>query len=366
VCSGLDHAHRGFESFARQCFDALHKDPSLHIELVKGSGRRGPDERSVPTLRRDHAVAKALGGAFGFRPFRLEALAFAFSLQPVLMRRRPDVVFLSEWDTARGLAGLRSLTRLRFKLLLSNGTFATGGFDHLDHVQELTPAGFDHVVACGADPRRHTVLPLGFDIDKQLTLPSEAERSRLRQRLELPVDRQILLSVAALNRHHKRLDYLIEEVAALPRPRPYVMLIGEPEAETPGLRTLARNRLGDDGHAIRTVPAAEVADFYRVSDVFVLASLAEAQGRALVEAMSHGLPCITHDSPVMRFAVGDCGRFGDLSQRGALTGLLESGMPGRDADQAEARHAFVYERFSWDRLRPRYVELLSAVARGEV
>jgi 1,2-diacylglycerol 3-alpha-glucosyltransferase len=363
VCSGLEHARRGFESFARECFDVLRRQPGLRIELVKGSGPAGPGERALPTLRRDRIVARALGRALKVRPFRLEALAFAFSLQPVLLARRPDVVFLSEWDTARGLSLMRSVTGQRFKLLLSNGTLAAGGFEHLDCVQELTPAAQEYVLARGADPRRHVVLPLGFHIEPELTLPSPAERRALRDRLDLPPDRRVVVSVAALNRYHKRLDYLIEEVASLPEPRPFVLLLGQPEEETHGLRALARERLGEANHSIRTVPAEQVSDHCRASDVFVLASVFEGLPRALIEASALGLPCLTHAYPVTEFALGPRRYGADLTKRGALAAML-SGLSDDDlgAPRALERHRYAYEQFSWDRLTPRYVELLREVA----
>jgi glycosyltransferase involved in cell wall biosynthesis len=363
VCSGLAHARRGFETFARECFDAMRDAPGIRIELVKGSGLRGPGERAVPTLRRDRSVARGLGRVLGRPPFRIEALAFAMTLSPLIVARRPDVVYLSEWDTARALAAVRSATRQRFKLILSNGGFAETGFEHLDYVQELTPAAFEYVMARGADPRRHSVLPLGFRIPRQLALPSPAARAELRLRRGLPIDRPIILSVAALNRHHKRLDYLIDELARLPEPRPFLLLAGEPEDETPSIRSLATARLGEDGYKMLTVPAEHVVDLYRLSDVFVLASVAEAQGRVLVEAMSHGLPCVAHDSPVMRFALGEHGRFGDFTVPGELGRLLAE-PPNLTPHQARAAHRHVYGRFSWEQLGPRYVELFQRVARA--
>ena len=323
VCSGLDHAHRGFESFARECFETLRHEDAVRIKLVKGSGPSGPDERSVPALRRDQLAVRALGRTLRTRPFRVEEYAFAVSLQPLLLHRRPDVVYLSEWGTARALAAIRAATRQRFKLLLCNGTFAVSGFEHLDHVQELTPAGRGYVLKRGADPARHSVLPLGFRIGPRLALPSGAERATLRARLGLPVDRTIAISVAALNHQHKRLDFVIEELASLPEPRPFLLLVGEPDPETPGVLALARERLGGDGFHARTVRAAAVSDLLRASDVFVLASLFEAQGRAAIEAAAHGLPCLVHDSPVMRFALGEHGIYGDFLQRGSLAALLQ-------------------------------------------
>jgi 1,2-diacylglycerol 3-alpha-glucosyltransferase len=362
ACAGLDHAHRGFESFARECFDVLRDDPGVDLELVKGSGAPGERERAVPTLSRDSRLAKALGRASGKESFRFEHLEFALSLQPVILRHDPDLIYLSEWDAGRGLALLRRLTRRRFKLLLNNGTMAFQGFDHLDHVQQLTPVALETVLDLGGDPKRHTMLPLGFSITPEFAPVADAERAALRERLDLPADRRILVSVAALNRYHKRLDYLIEEVAALPEPRPFLLMAGQVEPETDGIRTLARERLGDDGHSIRTVPQAEVVDVCRASDAFVLASLGEGLPRALIEGMVHGLPCLTHDYGVSRFALGEYGRFGEFSKPGGLAELLRETVGERDPESARERHGYAYENFSWDRLRPRYLELLRKVA----
>jgi glycosyltransferase involved in cell wall biosynthesis len=177
----------------------------------------------------------------------------------------------------------------------------------------------------------------------------------------------VLVSVAALNRQHKRLDYLIDEVSNLPHPRPFLLIVGQPDGDTPAVRALAHRLLEENSYDLRTVPASEMGDIYRASDIFALASLAEAQGRALIEAMSHGLPCVAHDSPVMRFALGPHGVMDDLSQPGALAALIQSQLSDpRTHDRARQRHAFVYERFSWERLAPRYVDLLTAVARDEL
>ncbi len=373
VCSGLDHAHRGYESFARECFQALRDEPGVSIGLVKGSGSDALRERAIPTLRRDRPLARALGAAIGRfadgRPFRIEAFVFGVTLQPLLLARRPDVVYVSEWDTARVLARIRALTRMRFKLLFCNGGFASDGFDRFDHIQELTPGGRDYVLTRGADPAKHTVLPMGIAIERELPIDSAARRASLRARLGLPRERTILVSVAALNRTQKRLDYLIDELASLPQPRPFLLLDGQAEEETASLRQLADQRLGPGEYEIRTSPSAQLPDVLRACDVFVLASLAETQARALIEAMGQGLPCIAHDSPVTRFALGDHGFFGDFVVPGAITLALaeyESSSAEELSARVRAGHAHVYERFSWERLRPRYVEFLAGVANSTV
>jgi 1,2-diacylglycerol 3-alpha-glucosyltransferase len=364
ACSGLEHAQRGFESFARECFETLRDDPRLDLVLVKGSGRDGDRERAVPSLKRDGRVARTLGRFWRGRGLEVEQAAFALSLQPEVLRRRPDVIYLSEWYTGVALDLLRRVNRQRYALVLSNGSMAAEGFEHFDRVHQHTAPALEYVLERGADPARHILLPVAFRMPASDALPSADERLALRTRLDLPRDRAIAISVAALNRSHKRLDYVITEVARLPEPRPFLLLVGQPEEETDGLRGLARELLGDEGHSFRSVPRGEVDALLRASDVFVLASLAEGLPRALVEAMSQGLPCLAHDYSVARFALGEHGLLADLTQPGALAGLLESHPAGAgDPERARARHRFVYERFSWDRLAPRYVEMLCDAAR---
>jgi 1,2-diacylglycerol 3-alpha-glucosyltransferase len=362
ACSGLEHAHRGFESFARECFEALRGEAGLELELIKGSGSSAPAERVIPTLTRDAVLAKLLAQLWRRESFRVEQISFGLSLLPALARRRPDVVYFSEWHTGLVLGAFRRMTGRRMRLVLCNGTMAVEGFGHLDRVQQLTPAALQEALAHGDDPVRHVLLPLGFALP-DLPILGADDRAALRDRLGLPRDRAIVISVAALNRHHKRLDYLIEEVAALPAPRPFLLLVGQEEDETPGIRELAARRLGDDGHSIRTVAQREVGELFRASDVFVLASLGEGLPRALIEALGWGVPCLAHDYAVTRFALGEHGQLADLSVPGALSHLLRTALAnGGLPEDARRRQEYARATFSWERLRPRYVRLLRGAA----
>ena len=359
ACSGLEHAYRGFESFARECFDILKDDPRLELELVKASGPRGDLEHTVASLKRDGWTARALGRISGRPGLHVEQLAFAFSLQPTILRHKPQVIYFSEWYTGVGLHLLRRMNRQNYALVLSNGSMASEGFEWFDRVHQHTAPALDYVLARGADPRKHILLPVAFRMPPALEAPTAEERRALRTKLGLPRDRNVVISVAALNGHHKRLDYLITELARLPEPRPYLLLVGQPEPETDGLRRLAHELLGEDGHSIRSVPSSEVPPLLRASDVFVLASLAEGLPRALVEAMGQGLLCLAHDYPVAHYALGGHRRLADFTQPGALASLLSANAEGdHDAAGTRERHRFVYERFSWDALRPQYVDLL--------
>jgi len=318
-------------------------------------------------LTRDSPLARVLGRLARREPFRFEQMAFAFSLQPELLKGKPDVVYFSEWHTGLVLAQLRRITGARHRLVLCNGTMAHAGFEHLDLVQQLTPVAMRLSLTRETLPSRHTLLPLGVAIEPRFQAVSDADRTALRRAQGLPVDRPILLSVAALNRYHKRIDYLIEEVGRLPEPRPFLVMAGQSEAETPGLRSLAAQRLGAGGHSFRTVPHDQIGDLYRAADAFVLTSLGESFGLVLVEAMSHGLPCYAHDYEITRFVLGGQGRLGNFAEPGGLARLLrDAPLRGRDPETEGARHRAAYDAFSWDRLRPRYVALLRDAANRTV
>ena len=357
ACSGLEHAHRGYESFARECFDRLKDDPRLDLLLVKGSGPDGHRERAVRSLKRDDAITRALARVRG-NELQVEQFAFAFSLLREIRRHDPEVVYFSEWYTGVGLNMLRRVNRRDYALVLSNGSMAPEGFEPFDRVHQHTAPALEFVLARGADPSRQTLLPVAFELPD--AVPTAEERDALRDRLGLPRDRPVLISVAALNRWHKRLDYVISEIARLPEPRPYLLLVGHPEPETEGVAALASELLGDDGYSIRTVPRKEVDGLLRASDFFVLGSLAEGLPRALVEGMAHGLRCLAHDYSVARFALGEHGLLADFTQPGALAGLLEANVERpHSIEGAQARRRFVYDNFSWDELQPQYVEMLT-------
>jgi glycosyltransferase involved in cell wall biosynthesis len=352
LCSGLGHVMRGVEAFTLECFAALRDEPGLRLTLA-----------DVRAPGRDSMLARALGRAARRDGYFGEQMLYALRVLPLIARSRPDVVYLSDWALAGALGRWRAVARRGFRLLLSNGAGHPGPYDWtIDHVQQLTPGPLRLALAGGEPPARHTLLPLGVAVEPDLRVLSGDEREALRERLGLPRDREILLSVAALNVSSKRLDYLVREAAAL-RPPPFVVLLGQPEPETPAVVAAAREALGPGGFTVRTVAPEEVADYYRTADVLALASRFEAFCRVLVEALAAGLPVVAHDAEAMRHVSGEHGRLADLSAPGALAGqLAEQRRAGFTAEQRRAQHRSMLERFGWEALAPRYVALFQTAA----
>ncbi|MFM6248410.1 MAG: glycosyltransferase, partial [Dolichospermum sp.] len=176
------------------------------------------------------------------------------------------------------------------------------------------------------------------NMDAELKILSIADKAALRRKLELPDNLPIILSVAAINKSHKRLDYLIREIAQLPKPRPYLLMLGQIEAESAEIVALANELLEPDKFQIKTVASDQVVDYYEVADAFVLASLGEGLPRVLLEAMSYGLPCIAHDYDVARFVLKDEGYFGNFELPGSLTSLISDVLSQNNDDSKQRRH----------------------------
>lgn len=366
VCSGLGTVRRGYEAFFRECFEALDEEGSLDMWLYKGAGPSGWQEVPLAHLSRSGFGARLIGELFHRGPYVVEQATLAASLLPHLQRRQPDVVYYCDPTIGKLLWRWRRLTGARYSLVLHNGGPHEPPYTWCDHVHQLTPAAVTEAINAGESPARQTLLPCGFRFGPIPRRPSTEERAARRLALGLPGDRPVVLSVGALNRGHKRMDYLIREVASLPAPRPMLVMLGEAETETPAVRAMAELLLGTDGFTMGTVSAEQVRAYYGAADVFALASLREAFGLVYVEATAHGLPCVAHDDAVTRYVLNGEGLLADLSQPGALAAQLQSALAQPDTLEARVRRHFsVRKRFDWQELAPDYVTMFErCVARA--
>jgi len=351
-CSGLGHVSRGYESFAREAFD--HLASASDLWLVKGGGTTGGREIRLTNTKRDGYVARASSKAFKISPYLAEQATFFASLTRWLTRHPVDLLWISDWSVGKLLSWHRRRTGGRYRLLLTNGGPDPPPFDHVDLVHQISPALHELAIAAGEPPARQRMIPYPIVAPE----PAPVDVPSLRSRLELPPDRPIVLSVAAVNSGHKRLDYVIAELGRLDDP-PYLAMIGQQDGETPAIRRLAEQALGADGFTIRTVPAADVPGYYRAADAFVLGSFREGLPRALLEAMSYGLPCVTHDWATTRYALAEFGWYGDFAAQGALAELIPAALADRRAPERSRR---ARERFSWSSLTCSYLDLLAEAA----
>lgn len=363
ICSGLGRVKRGFESFTEECFEALSQYSCLDVTLFKGGGESCNKAITLWNLPRDAWTTIQLGKVTGRSAYFIEQASFTFSVLPHIQREQPDVIYFSDGTVGNVLWHWRRLTKQSYKLLFSNGGPLSPPFDRWDHVQQVAPPHLQVAIAQGVPAAKQSLVPYGINISKELQTLSNSERKALRYQLRLPEKQPVILSVGAINKSHKRMDYIIHEIASLPEPRPYLLLLGQQEAESPEIFQLGNKLLGADNFQVRTVAVNEVANYYRVADAFVLASLNEGFGRVFLEAMSHGLPCLAHDYEVARFVLRKEGYLANFELQGSLSGLIPQALvESNNESKRYLRHHSIYERFSWEKLRPAYVEMIQRVA----
>jgi glycosyltransferase involved in cell wall biosynthesis len=358
ICSGLGKVQRGYESFTQECFEALQKEPSLEVMLFKGGGISQDKEFTLSNIHRGSWLADKLSQILKKDPYFIEQLTFCLSLIPHIYQKKPQVIFFSDFVLGTMLWHLRRVTGLPFKLLFSNGAPNGPPFSRTDCVQQLTPTHYQMALDAGESADRHFLVPYGIKMSDHLEMLSQQQRTDLCHTLGLPSDRPILLSVAAINKTHKRMDYLIREVAQMPLPRPFLLLLGHQNDESIEIVNMGNQLLGKENFRVKTVALKEVSNYYQVANIFILASLSEGFGRVFLEAMSYGLPCLAHDYAIARYVLGEHGYFANFELSGTLTDLLNRLILGNNESHQIQRHHSIYERFSWDKLLPSYIEMI--------
>ena len=361
VCPGVDQTQRGYEVQARDLFDRLTKDGRLEVTLVKGGGRSTTAEVKLPTVHRVSRLNKLCCALIGReKSMWIEYASFAAFLTPFVVWARPDVIYALDAPIYKFLLRLRRALRLRYKVMTSTGgQLGALPVDESSYLHHVTPCYVDQSRRLGFRPDQQFLIPCFIDLAQLPPVPTSDSKREIRRALGLPEDRSIVLSVGSLE-SSKRMDYLIEETARV-TPRPFLVMLGHQDTDTPRIRALAHSLLGADGFHLSTVPRAAIWDYYLAADVFVLASLKEGFGLVYVEAMAAGLPVVAHDFPVARYVLAEHGSFADLSKTGALASRLQR-MLGEPRDQAAAarRREFVASRFDWKVVADDYVKMFVA------
>jgi glycosyltransferase involved in cell wall biosynthesis len=363
-CCGVGIYNRGIESFFRDAFTGLRGTPGLECHLVKGGGEAQPDETVALALPRTGWLAPLIGRLTGRNAYVAEQWSSFPHIVWEIRRLRPDVIYYSDSNLGFLLYWFRRQIGVPYRLLFSNGGPLGPPFIRTDGVQQITPYYLEEALAAGEPPERHFFVPYGFTMcPRPQPIDAEARRT-LRAKLGLPADRPVVLSVGWISHQLKRMDVVVEEIARLPEPRPFLQLLGAMDETSTPIIENARRLLGEANFSALSLPYEQVAEYYRAADCFVLASLKEGFGRVYLEAQMHGLPVVAHRHPVIEYVVGNEGVFGDLTRPGELAALVAQVLATPPDDAAPLRRwQSVKERFSWEVLAPRYREMFQRAAK---
>ncbi len=197
-------------------------------------------------------------------------------------------------------------------------------------------------------------------IDTDYFRPREDLRRRVRESLQIPSDRFVVLFLGRMDRL-KGIYVFLDAIAALARRRKdfVALLVGSIEvSDIPSkIRDLD---IGGATRLLGPVSKLDVLDYYCASDAFVLPSYLEGVSSALIEAMACGLPAIATsvggNPEVVRNGLDgilvppdDSGALADSLNRVASSGQL------RQAMGASARLR-IQERFSLEAMTSKYLQ----------
>jgi glycosyltransferase involved in cell wall biosynthesis len=324
--------------------------------LFRARGATGRGERGVPYLSLPAALTRRLPLRVRHAAAVLELRSFAARVWRELAGGHFDVVHFIDQSLARPLALRRSRSGERFRLVFTDGGPAPQSIARwVDHIHSVTPMAREALLEGGIAPDDVTAIPVGIDLD---AFPVRVERTALRRSQGVAEDEFLILSVTSVNRHHKRVDYLFEEVGRVEGPLLlWVDGAVRPDGD-PRLLELGRRQLGERLRHTH-VDSRLVGELYGMADVVVLASLEEAFGLAVVEAICSGAPVLTHDSPHFRWLVGGAGFHVNMREPGALAAALERMRQRPEELRAAVAPEAARSRFGWKHLVPRYLDMYS-------
>ena len=198
------------------------------------------------------------------------------------------------------------------------------------------------------------------------TIFSHNDKDMARQKLQLPIDKKIILYVGNLVKE-KGVDTLIESCKIInQRIQDFLVLIignGEDRGKLESL--VASYGLGNHIRFLNWQEQTKLPDYYNAADIFTLPSLTEGHSVALLEAMASGLPVVASMVGGNKETVED-GYNGFLFESGRpeilasrLLTMLEDNNLRRQMSQ---RSSQIYiEKFSTKNQIERYLKLYQSI-----
>ena len=357
LCSGLGNIHRGHEVFARDLFTLLKDD--VDITLFKGGGEPLAREWVVEHVPRNASCLDEMhlpvapkweAAAQEVERMRVEGETFAYASLKPLLEGDFDVIHCLEQEVCNVIYGYRHLFRKPPKVLWSNGgALPAGSQPQCDFVQEHTEGNL-------ANSNRSKAFVIPHGVDLQTFYPGV--ETDFRRRHGIPPDAFVVISVGTICYWHKRMDYVIREVATVPDA--WLVIVGQESSDSPAIKSLGSELMGER-IVFTTMSHEELPEAYAAADVFALGSLFETFGIVYIEAMAMGLPVICTNHPNQKSIVKE-GVFIDMKQTGALALVLSSNNRGTLKDFSEKGLRIVAEHYDLLVLKRQYIEHYERIA----
>ena len=299
--SGLGYINRGLETFTND----IHKILKDHYDVIlfKGRGEKNEDSISLFSIRRNSII-------YNYFPFRylskysllIENLIFSIPIIFYVLVHKNVVLYFSETDVANIVLRFKKMFNLKIILLFSNGgPGSPSWYDKYDFIHLLNNLQYKESISFGIDPKKIFVIPYFIDETKFF---STFSNDFIKKKYNLPLNKKLILSVGAVNIHHKRMHWLINEFSNLSNEDYHLVILGQLEAESLKVTNYAKSKLPHNNYTFIQCSYSEIPLIYKISYLFVLCSLVEGFGRVYLEAMISELYVIAHKHELTEYILG--------------------------------------------------------------
>lgn len=148
------------------------------------------------------------------------------------------------------------------------------------------------------------VIPTGIDLSRFCRPMDELQLQVLRRSLDIPADAFVMVYVGRLA-EEKNISELLHQTAALSGGNVRLLLVGDGPYRASLESQVEALGLQDRVIFAGMVPPDQVADFYRLGDVFVSASSSETQGLTYLEALASGVPALCRRDECLEGVIQD-------------------------------------------------------------
>ena len=355
IAFGMEHCNRGVETHARMLFERLHKESGMDVFLIKGSGKSSAHEIVLSVPKRHTWLNRFLGKIRGYNIY-WEQVWFLFRLGFHLLRNRYDVLYTQEYVHMVGVGKMRKLLAPGMRIVYCEGFISTHGtrLKYADILQEVNKDNYKVLAPLAKECGKEIKLIPHF-FDPRWESPDEGWEKLKEQVIEFKVDRKMILYVGPTELREKNFHVLEQAFHKLGSDW-CLLICGEvPQA--------CRTSLDPSGDRLKVLCLTHslMQVIYPLADVFILPSLDEPFGIATIEALSHGLPVLLHDTEHSLWLCNDPNQCIDMREAAnILSKLQDKTFVEESFEQISFKNQqYFLKTFTWEHLKKDYLQLFA-------
>jgi 1,2-diacylglycerol 3-alpha-glucosyltransferase len=362
LCSGLDNVMRGYETHCRTLFDCLKAEniPDAEFILFKRHGEKKKNEIVLKVPYRSDFICQFLSRYRGdLLYWEYFFFAMRFIVHCFIFRKKFETISLIEPMAAKTVFKFRKLLPGKPKIVFTHGVW-NQPFDNINNADVFHEVGIENYTAMKNYVEEHqlkkeVVLLPHFLKDAELP---RYNKNELRKQFGITTPK-VVLSVGAINRAHKRMDYLIEEASKLSEDWTLVICGHARGTEGDLVLSLGKEKMGNRFIHL-FIEREEISKIYGLADIFVLASTQEGFGIVTLEAMQAGLPVLLHDNELFRWILKQPDCCINMEEKNRLYSKLVECSDDQEwlRDKSKLNKKIFNENYKWSGVKEHYLDLL--------